>query len=186
MDRLKAAKARLRTKIRGALAKIRPAARRKRSRAIVLKVLRDKKFQSARGILIFMASPREVDTRALVRQALQQGKIIYLPRVNPKTGRLDIYRIKNLTGLRRGAFNIWEPQPIASRKAGAGDPELWIIPGVAFDAKGRRLGQGGGHFDRLLARVPPRRILALAFREQKISKVPSGKRDRRAGKVITG
>jgi 5-formyltetrahydrofolate cyclo-ligase len=113
-------------------------------------------------LLLFLSLPREIDTRPLLELALEAGKRVFAPRISGP-GELRFHRVLSTAGpWTRGPFGIREPRPRDNAEAGAGTmaggealgpadfPALIIVPGLAFDPRGRRLGRGGGYYDRFL------------------------------------
>jgi 5-formyltetrahydrofolate cyclo-ligase len=101
----------------------------------------------------------EIDTIPFIQWALSRAKSIYIPR--PKD--TDTYEMAKITML-----------TTALSDAPIGNPfqiELWIIPGLAFTEKGARLGRGGGHYDRLLANTPGKKV-GVAHYCQKVTTLP--------------
>ncbi len=139
-------------------------------------------FAEARTILLYASAfPEEIDTRPLVRFAFESGKRVILPRVNEEFRRLDLLEVKNDAGggLVAGRLGIMEPPPDAV----VVDPRAidWVmVPGLAFDEFGARLGRGGGYYDRLL---PTLRYgctrWALIYDEQWVDRVPVEPHDAR-------
>lgn len=102
----------------------------------------------------------------------------------PKTAgpHLSFHRHRPGAALRAGQGGVMEP--VAAAKAAPGEVSLAIVPGVAFDRQGGRLGRGGGHYDRWLAafRGP---ALGLCYEEQVVAAVPLGSHDRRVSHLAT-
>ncbi len=157
-------------------------------------------WQTAERILLFLSLPREIDTGPLLDAALATGKTVYAPRVCGSE--LAFYRIAAPDGpwdqgpWDLGPFGIREPpaDPTAALDvAVARTPTLVVVPGLAFDAAGNRLGRGKGFYDRFLASFWPDRagaaqtvLMGLCLPEQLVSRVPAGPRDRRMDAVCTG
>ena len=145
-------------------------------------------YRRARRILCYVAVDGEVETRPILAQALLDGKQVAVPVAIPHRKRIFPARIqdsaRDLT--RRGAFGIPEPENAAGRRIALNRIDLVIVPGVAFDRRGRRLGRGGGYFDRFLARIPssvPR--VGLAFQFQRVKSIPWEPHDQPVSRVIT-
>ena len=127
--------------------------RRRKSQAIHRKLARMTVFRRATVVCCYVSMPHEVDTWLLVQRMIETGKRVVIPRV--KGRRLLLSELRDLQqDLRPGAFNVWEPKPRATRSVHRKDLDLVLVPGVAFDRRGHRLGHGKGYFDRFLARLP--------------------------------
>ena len=130
----------------------------------------------------------ELQSELWVRQALTDGKQVLLPRVNKAGRHLELFRIENLDNdVAPGAYGIREPIPERCRHFDApGEIDLILLPGVAFDRTGGRLGYGGGFFDKLVAHLPRRPVLiAGAFALQVIDAVPQESTDHRVDWLVT-
>jgi 5-formyltetrahydrofolate cyclo-ligase len=125
-------------------------------------------FVAARSIMVYVAFRGEVSTERIIEVALESGKIVSAPVTLPAERRLLPFRLSGSSEtLRRGAYGIAEPDPLRSEPFPAGGLDLVIVPGVAFDLAGGRLGYGGGYYDRFLAgeAIQAARI-GLAFETQ--------------------
>ncbi|MDR3147445.1 MAG: 5-formyltetrahydrofolate cyclo-ligase, partial [Treponema sp.] len=101
------------------------------------------------AVFLFLSLPTEIDTRPLLEAALEAGKRVFAPRVESRGG-MKFYRVLSPGPGEPGPFGIREPPPLEA--PGPADfPALILVPGLAFDARGRRLGRGGGYYDRFLA-----------------------------------
>ena len=129
-------------------------------------------FKKAGVIHIFIAKPDEPSTRQIIEYCWSSGKRVAVPLVLPNTFNLIHSEIKSFDRLIHGMYGIQEPSP-ESRIIMTPDLfDLVIVPGVAFDKKGRRIGQGKGYYDRFLELTSAFR-LALAFDCQLLENVPS-------------
>jgi 5-formyltetrahydrofolate cyclo-ligase len=109
------------------------------------------------GTLLLYASafPEEIDTAPLIGRALAAGKALVLPRVDRAAGRLRLFRVEDpARDLSPGMRGIPEPGPDCP-EVGAEAVDWVLVPGLAFDARGYRLGRGAGHYDRLLPALRP-------------------------------
>ena len=174
----------IRARLRTMTAKERLAA----SRRVAVRLRRLPEYRRARWILFYLATDGEVETRPMIRRALADGKRVAAPMTLTTRRMIKIAELTSLTrGLVTGPYGIAQPDPRRARRVV--DPallDLAIVPGVAFDAEGYRLGHGGGYFDRFLARLPKSvSRLGLAFRCQRVPRLPRSPHDQPVQKVLT-
>jgi len=142
-------------------------------------------FRKAKTVLCYVSLPYEVETRRLMTQMLDAGKRVVVPRVVKRQLLLSELCDPD-EDLAPGAFGVWEPHPKALRPVGAQALDLAIVPGLAFDRRGHRLGHGWGYFDRLLARIPrDTPTIGLCFAFQLVDRLPTGPRDRAVQRVLS-
>jgi len=148
------------------------------SAAIVQRILAQPCYAQAGCVLAYMPIRGEVDVTPLTQQALADGKTLLLPKCAPGNT-LCLYRVQNLTDdLEAGAYNIPEPKESLEQMPFAA-PDLIIVPGLAFDEQGMRVGYGKGYYDRLLAGVRPDCCtVAVAYEFQLLAHIPAGKQDK--------
>ncbi len=130
---------------------------------------------TARTVLAYSATAEELDPLPAVAVLRERGVTVALPRV-AGPGLLTLHRVEPDTPLGPGPFGILEP----SRDAPAVAPEaidLVIVPGVAFDGACRRVGHGGGYYDRLLAGLRRAVVVGFAFDEQVLGEVSCEEHD---------
>ena len=183
-DTLLAKKAALRKQIRDALQKIYPAARTTLSVQIRDRLKEQAIWKNAGAVLFFAPLPDELDLWPLLEEALAVGKIAALPRFNPAAKSYIACRVQNLRSeIVTVEFGIREP---AARCAGIPFDrlDLILVPGVAFDLQGRRLGRGRGFYDNLLADVRGVKC-GITFDEQMVNDVPAGPSDVRMNFILT-
>lgn len=131
-------------------------------------------YKDASLLLAYVDAKREVETRLLMRCAWDDGKKVAAPRVDGD-GIMHFYYLRSLKDLEPGAFGIMEPQ--ADCRICEPEEGLLLMPGVAFDEQGHRVGYGGGYYDRYLEKHPHLIHIALAFEFQIFPEVPSEKHD---------
>ena len=183
---LREAKRAMRQRVLAARDALPEQARAAASRAIADRFGRRTDFRDARAILVTLPFRNEWDTRILVRDALSAGKTIAAPRVDDATRMLALYAIadphSDVVLSRQGIPEPAPRCPAVSRDA----IEFVVIPGIAFDRDGRRLGYGGGFYDRLLPLLSPRAArVAGAFDLQIVAQVPVGPNDIGIDAIVT-
>jgi 5-formyltetrahydrofolate cyclo-ligase len=150
------------------------------SLAICAQVVRLAAFSHAQHIVSYAALADEVDPRGIVEAGLGSAKTVYFPCLRGVGLEFLAHRPEHL---RPGAFGIMEPSRGAPL-ADAGNV-LFLVPGVAFDPQGARLGRGGGHYDRALRGHPFGFRLGLAAEVQVKAGVPQDDRDEAMDAVVT-
>ena len=161
--------------------------RRRKSQAIQGRLFRLAAFRRASMIGCYVGLPYEVQTWQMIEQMLANGKRVAVPWVQSRTKRLMWSEVHDPSAdLAPGAFRVWEPRPSARRAVRAEALDLMIVPGLAFDGRGHRLGHGSGYFDRFLARLA-RTIptIGLAFRFQLLNRLPIAAHDYAVQTVLT-
>lgn len=103
---------------------------------------------------VYLSSPKEVPTRYLVRRLYAEGKLVSVPRWDAVLSCYGLNAFPPGMPLVAGPQNI--PEPLELLPVHPCDIDCFIIPGLAFDHHGGRLGYGGGHYDRILSKVSPR------------------------------
>ncbi len=152
-----AAKAALRARLRAAREALPAAERAQADAAIAARARALPELAGADLVLAYLSFGAEVDTRALIAWAWDAGKRVALPCCVPGTRALDWYITDSFEGLVRCRFGMDEPAPDSARAldpSQAGPRAVALVPGLAFDRRGFRIGYGGGFYDRFLAAFP--------------------------------
>lgn len=157
-----------------------------KSREITKRFLTSPEFKSARTIHFYLAAPVEVQTEEMIRETLRMGKRVVVPVIEPAVNRLILSELVDFDPSRfqPGPYGISEPRPEYRKKVDSTEVDLWVIPGVGFDAAGNRLGFGGGYYDRLLSGTSGAKI-AVAFEIQVVDRLPIEKTDHPVDQIIT-
>lgn len=152
--------------------------------AIAARVLALPQIAKARTVLAYGATAEEVETAPLVAALRARGTRIAYPRVE-SPGVLGVHEVVEGDALEHGMFGILEPRADAPRIA-LDEIDAAIVPGVAFDESARRLGYGGGYYDRLLPllREDCARI-GIAYDEQLLAEIPAAEHDVDLDAVVT-
>jgi 5-formyltetrahydrofolate cyclo-ligase len=133
-------------------------------------------FLRARCVLAYVSLRFELDPGAAVARAHALGKRVALPRVDVESGELRMHAYIPGDELSESGFGVREPQPSAPPVA-AEDVDLVLVPGLAFDVRGYRLGYGKGFYDRLLPRLTCATRVGLAFELSLLAEVPNHEHD---------
>lgn len=173
-------KKRLRSKMLDVRKKI--GNRREKEKKIAARLVMLKEYKLAQTILLYASYNGEVETWAIIDHALQSGKEVALPRVNGRE--MEFYLIKGREDLESGTLGILEPKPTCTRVSFHRSC-LVILPGLAFDRCGYRLGYGGGYYDRYLARHRVMGCIAIAYQEQIVDEVPYEITDFKMDMIVT-
>lgn len=183
-ERLRQEKRELRTVAKQRRAAIPASERLQASAVIQARVQGLSIFRRAQTVHTYISFRDEVVTHDLIAAALQAGKLVVAPRVPEAGNSLQHFALASLADLRPGRFGIPEPDPARCVTVAPQDLDLVLVPGLAFDRQGNRLGYGKGYYDRFLAATAAARI-ALAFDEQLFARIPAGDADVRVDAIVT-
>ena len=145
------------------------------SKELCNRVLASAWWREAGTLLLYYPLADEVDVRPLIQEAYEGGKCVLLPVC--KGDELELHRYGGEDSLSLGAFGIMEPRGPLFAEADYPDIQLAIIPGMAFDKAGYRLGRGKGYYDRLLPKLGKARLQGICFPFQLVAEVPSEAHD---------
>ncbi len=184
-DDVVAEKAALRRRLLRARAQLRPAARAADAATACRTIADLPSVIAARAVLGYAAFGSELRVDALLEALLAGGIAVHLPWVDGDE--LGVARVSGLTDdLVPGWRGVREPAADRRRPVRLNTLDVVVAPGVGFDFGGRRLGYGGGHFDRLLSRLRPGAVvIGVAFDEQVVDVVPTQAHDRAMDVVVT-
>ncbi|MDF2628431.1 MAG: 5-formyltetrahydrofolate cyclo-ligase [Symbiobacteriaceae bacterium] len=170
-------KQQLRTEMLARRQSLAPDERERRSLAAQEALIGSPAFAAAHQILIYIAFRGEVGTERIAEAAVTAGKGLVLPRVVKEPRGLVLHAYSgNQAALARGAYGIMEPRPEWPVVTPA-EVDLVVVPGVAFDRTGGRLGYGGGYYDRLLPMMGHARLAGLAYECQVVEGLPKDPHD---------
>lgn len=177
------AKATIRDEIRRRLAGVSPEARRAASQTLVETLTARPEWKTATILGLYLSLPDEPETRDLIRQAWAEGKKVALPKTDIRQG-LTWWEIA--PGPLPNLETLWEPLPGNHGSVALETIEGFCVPGRAFDARGTRLGRGGGHYDRALAHRSRRAwVTGFFFGIQEMEALPREAHDVALPQVIT-
>jgi 5-formyltetrahydrofolate cyclo-ligase len=145
-------------------------------------------YQSAHTVLYYVDVRSEVRTRHALPAALTHGKKIVVPYC--VDGELELFHLESMDELALGMYRILEPKlelrALPAKKVDVREVDLIVVPGVAFDRRGGRMGHGFGYYDKLLEHARPETpLIALAFECQLFDEIPVADHDIFMDAIIT-
>lgn len=187
MDEVKVTKNDIRMEIAEKLNSLPTAEQKEKTSIIENRLFEFANFLESKIVLLYVNKKNEIDTSKILPRTLDLGKILVLPAFNPKKHKMTPFKIDRLaSNLKRGPRDILEPDPARCKIVPIGYLDIAIIPGVAFDEKGGRIGSGEGYYDRLIPKLAPTtRKVALACEAQILPQVPMESHDKYVDIIIT-
>lgn len=125
----------------------------------------DELFIKAKDIFIYIGFGTEIDTKPIIKRALNENKNVYIPKIYKDDKFMKAIRLNSFDDLKENSMGILEPVE-DNECIDKNDIDLIIVPGVVFDEKGNRIGYGGGYYDRYLAEIQSKNnklVLAYEF-----------------------
>ena len=129
-------------------------------------------YKSCKVVMFYIAHDNEVETREMIIESLHSKKVL-IPCTSLERNMIYPVEIENLDDLERGAFGILEPR---NKKIYRGDIDVIIVPGIAFDPRGYRIGYGKGFYDRFLIGTNALKI-GIAYDFQIVNRIPEDEND---------
>jgi len=154
-----------------------------KSKLIIEKVIQHPAYQNAQCVICYIDAKGEVKTGELIEHAWKHGKQVAVPKVHGND--MKFYYISSYEQLESGTFGIPEPKISCPELTCIPENSVVIMPGVAFDMNGNRIGYGKGYYDRYFAVQTNLYKIALAFSMQIVPEIISDSFDIRADYVIT-
>ena len=130
-------------------------------------------FRAASGVMLYLPVRNEVDAMPVVTRCLNDGKALVLPRMDYAGDRIVAHRVDDpATQLVLGQMDLVEPDPAKTAVAAPDQIDLVVVPGLAFDLEGNRIGWGRGYYDAFLATLDGRALLmGLAYGFQVVESI---------------
>jgi len=142
-------------------------------------------FVASDWVFAYISLGHEVATRGMIKRLLTMGKHVCVPKFDEPTQQYVASELRDFDKeLRKGKFGILEPDPEVIRRVQPEKLDALLVPGLAFDEMGNRLGRGRGFFDRILQETRGAK-LALAYDFQLVREVPTEKHDVRMDFIVT-
>lgn len=154
------------------------------SEIIFNQLINCKEFQDSKCVLVYMDFKNEVYTKQIIHHALENHKKVYAPKVSGDT--MDFFEIHNISDCKPGCMGILEPNDSFEKYDYSNkDQTIMIVPGLAFDHNGNRLGYGGGFYDKYLEQKPNIHKCAIAYDFQYVNEVEIHEKDIKMDMLIT-
>lgn len=172
----------LRNIIRHRKAELSSEERGRRSHEVCRRVMETEVWQESQTVFLYMAMDDEVDTRELIAEGAKNGKTVVLPTCVGDELVLRVYEGEEQ--MTQGAFGIMEPRGKVMEEKDYGEIDLAVVPGVAFDRNGGRMGRGHGFYDRTLRKMPGCYKMGICWEVQMVEKVPMDEFDIKMNNVL--
>jgi len=187
MEEIGAAKIQIREEIAKSISALSDSEIAEKTRAIEARLFDFANFLEAKIALLYMSGDYEVATDNIIKRSYAYGKIVVLPAFDPVKFEMNLMKVDNFEkDLVPGPRGVMEPDASRCKIVPLERIDIAILPGLAFDEKGARLGSGKGYYDRLIPRLAiTTRKVALTFEEQIIPQVPMESHDKHVDIIIT-
>ncbi len=143
-------------------------------------------FMESKRILFYLDKETQLPTRKIIERAIDVKKMVILPSFELEKQKVSLLKVEDLkSGLKSGKGPA-EPDPARCKTVPLEQVDIAIIPGLAFDEKGGRIGASEGLYDKLISKLPPTtRKIAIAFEEQVVPQIPMPPRHKHVDIIIT-
>ena len=187
MEEIGAAKIQIREDIATIISALTESDMAKKAKAIEDRLFEFANFLEAKIALLYVGGDNEVQTKNIIKRAYSYNKIVVLPAFDPKTLEMELMKVdKFAQDLKLGPRGVPEPSTDRCKIVPIDRIDIAIIPGIAFDEKGGRIGTGRGYYDSLIPKLAiTTRKVALSLEEQIIPQVPMESHDKYVDIIIT-
>ena len=187
MEEIGAAKIQIRDDISQIISAMPENERAEKTRAIENRLFEFANFLEAKIALLYVNSDYEVQTENIIKRSYQYNKIVVLPSFDPEKFEMSLMKVDHFAkNLVPGPRNVLEPDATRCKAVPMERIDIAIIPGLAFDEKGGRIGTGRGYYDLLIPKLAiTTRKVALTFEEQIVAQIPMESHDKYVDIIIT-
>ncbi|OQX02589.1 MAG: 5-formyltetrahydrofolate cyclo-ligase [Desulfobacteraceae bacterium IS3] len=187
MEEIRERKRELRNTVAKLLDALSAKERAEKTKKIESRVFEFANFLEAKVPLLYIACLHEVPTEGILKNCLSVRKAVILPTFEKEKHKMKFMKADNLdTCLKPGPRGIREPDPARCKPVPIERIDIAVVPGIAFDEKGARLGTGEGYYDRLIPKLPSFiRKVSLAFECQIVPQIPMQSHDKYVDIIIT-
>ena len=187
MEEIGAAKIQIREEIAKSISALAENEIAEKTRSIEAKLFDFANFLEAKIALLYISGDYEVATENIIKRSYAYGKIVVLPAFDPVKFEMNLMKVDNFEkDLISGPRGVLEPDASRCKIVPLERIDIAVLPGLAFDEKGARLGSGKGYYDRLIPRLAiTTRKVALTFEEQIVPQIPMESHDKHVDIIIT-
>ena len=187
MDEMKSGKSSVLAQVAARMDALGPEALEEKYQTIKDKLFEFANFLEAQQVFLYTPVSTEIPTEAIVRKALEIEKGVILPVFTDAKNAFYLYKISNYDkDLLTNSNDMLEPNPERCKKISLDDVDIAIIPGLAFDDKGGRVGFGNNYYSKLITKLPETcRKVALAYEEQIVDQIQMESRKFTVDIIIT-
>jgi 5-formyltetrahydrofolate cyclo-ligase len=187
MEEISAAKIQIRDEIANTISALSESEINEKTAAIESRLFAFANFLESKIALLYLSSDLEVQTDSIIQKAYSYNKIVVLPAFDPENYQMKLMKVDAFgQELIPGPRGVLEPDASKCKVVPMDRIDIAILPGLAFDEKGGRIGTGTGYYDRLVPRLDiTTRKVALTFEEQIIPQVPMESHDKHVDIIIT-
>ena len=187
MEEIGAAKIQIREDISQMISALSESQVAEKTMAIEARLFEFANFLEAKIALLYVNGEYEVQTEKIIKRSYDYNKIVVLPAFDPEKFEMNLMKVDHFAKeLTPGPRNVLEPDPELCKTVPMERIDIAIIPGLAFDEKGGRIGSGLGYYDRLIPKLAiTTRKVALTFEEQIVPQIPMESHDKHVDIIIT-
>ncbi len=187
MDEIVEKKLSIREEIRNRVNALAKEERQSKTQEIEARLFTFANFLESKVVLLYLGKDPEVPSEEILKKCYPIHKVVVLPAFKPDKKGMELMKVdRPETGLKPGPRGVLEPNPAKCKSVSLDHIDIAIIPGIAFDEKGGRIGTGEGYYDRLIPKLPvTTRKVALALEAQLVEQVPMEPHDRFVDIIIT-
>jgi 5-formyltetrahydrofolate cyclo-ligase len=187
MEEIREKKQEIRDEIASRMAALKPDAVAEKTKAIEDRLFEFANFLESRIALLYTPAANEVATLDIIKRSFAYSKIIVLPAFDPETYQMTLMKIDvPENDLIEGPRGNLEPNPERCKAVPIDCLDIAIIPGIALDEKGSRIGSGQGYYDRLIPNLPiTTRKVGLVFEDQIVPLIPQESHDKHVDIIVT-
>lgn len=156
-----------------------------KSRSIIRRLTALPDLREGSTLMVFLSFGSEVRTDGLLRWGWEMGKRMVVPLCRPEERGLTPCLLNSFAELEIGRYGIREPKRENIRPVPREEIDAILVPAVAFDRRGHRVGYGGGYYDRFLPGIPGVRRIGAAFACQIVERVPADPHDLTVDRLVT-